>query len=377
MRHRFIMLFFLLFTFFWRGGAQVTVTEASFPAVGDTLFIAVDNLPSGIPVTPGGGNQRWDFSSLQSPFARRIRVQSPAEGVGNAAFPDANQLIFLDDNVEGYYRRSNSELQFLGIFGDDPLDIGFRAAARLESPITERRAPLRYLDASQEESDLVLAVDTDELPRRLLDQLPITPDSLRIRIHIDRQDEVDAWGKVIIPGGIFDVLREKRIEVRSTRLDAKIGILDWQDITDLIPDNDQLGTLTTVTHHYFSNEAKEPIAVITLDEDERNALRAEYKAIDITTNVQNVSNLKPGVYAFPNPAIVNVRFEFSHLPAGNYTLKIFNILGVEQWSQRYYISGSRTEKVNISDLRKGTYLYSLIDERGKTITTRRLIVIRP
>lgn len=83
------------------------------------------------------------------------------------------------------------------------------------------------------------------------------------------------------------------------------------------------------------------------------------------------------MYAFPNPAIVNVRFEFTNLIPGNYKVSIFNILGAEVWKNYYYISGQRIEKVDISNLRKGTYLYSLQDDRGKTIATKRLVVVRP
>ena len=50
---------------------------------------------------------------------------------------------------------------------------------------------------------------------------------------------------------------------------------------------------------------------------------------------------------------------------------------MEQWSRTYYIDGNRTEKVDVSELRKGTYLYSLSNEQGKTLSTRRLIVVRP
>ncbi|MCB0598025.1 MAG: T9SS type A sorting domain-containing protein, partial [Phaeodactylibacter sp.] len=69
--------------------------------------------------------------------------------------------------------------------------------------------------------------------------------------------------------------------------------------------------------------------------------------------------------------------EFTNLAPGRYKLKIHNILGIEEWRKTYQISGNHTEKVDISSLRKGTYLYSLVDDRGKTITTRRLIVVRP
>jgi len=364
-----------LFTPLLKG--QIVVTKQNFPSVGDTLYTAVDNLPANIPLTAAGGDQRWDFSSLQAPFSRATVVRPPEDGRGADGFSQADFMIRQAENLEAYYRSGDNALLLLGYYGTDPLQLGTEVLTRFRPPIVDRHAPLRYLDTHEESYDVSLPFSTDELPRQILDQLPITPDSLRIRIHSERADVVDAWGKMIIPGGIYDVLREKRIELRETRLDAKVGFLPWQDITDLVPNLGDLGKLTIVSHHYFSNEALEPIAVVYLNEPEEEVLRVEYKANDISTEVQTIGEMKPGVYAFPNPAIVNVRFEFSNLPAGKYTLSIFNIIGVEQWREEYFIDGGHIEKVNIAGLSKGTYLYSLTDSRGKTITTKRLLVIKP
>lgn len=377
MKHLITTLVFLGWAFSGGFRAQITVTASSFPEIGDTLFLNIDNLPVNISVSDPGPDQRWDFSTLQSPFSRKTVVRFPGDGEGSAGFSGADFMIMLGENLEGYFRSTPNQLRVLGYYGEDPLGLGAETLTRFNPYIVDRHVPLRYLDDFQSGYNLSLTIPADELPRQILDQLPITPDSLRIRIQSEREDFVDAWGKLIIPGGIYDVLREKRIETRKTRLDAKIGFLPWQDITSLVPGIDQLGDLTTVSYHYFSNEIKEPVAVLFLDESEETVLRVEYKANDVTTDVQSIHDLKPGVYAFPNPAIVNVRFEFSNLPADNYTLTIFNILGVEMWQEDYFIDGSRTEKVNIASLRKGTYLYSLSDSRGRTLTTKRLMVIKP
>jgi hypothetical protein len=356
---------------------QVTLTHQRFPKVGDTLRIAVDNLPANLTLGGPGPNQRWDFTNLQSPFTQQTVARAPSMGQGAAGFPNANVMILLAENLEGYYRASDREFSLLGYYGVDPLNFSVEALTRFQPPIPEYRAPLRYLDAARSETSVSLPIATEELPRVVLLRLPITPDSLRIRINAKREDLVDAWGKLIIPGGIHDVLREKRVETRDTRLDAKIGFLPWQDITGLIPNIEALGKITTVSYHFMSNEAKEPIAVVYLDAAERLISRVEYKASDRLSTVQTIGELKPGVYAFPNPAIVNVRFEFTNLPPGEYTLSIYSILGLKQWSQQYYVNSNRTEKVNISSLRKGTYLYSLSDARGRTISTKRLVVIKP
>ncbi len=366
--------------------AQITITSATFPEAGDTLFTAVDNLPSSsIEITPSGGDQSWDYSALQAPFTRQTLVLNASEGDLSSFFPNADLVLKSGLNVETYFNTDSDEVKLVGYSGSDPIGLGVELATSFMPAYVSQRAPLDFFDVNQHESALNVAFSAEEIPGGILDNLPITPDSIRVRVAINRLDMIDAWGTMTIPGGIYDVLREKRTEIRETRLDAKVGFFGWQDVTDIIlaaagefgEIAEQLGTDTLVTYEFRSEDSKEAIAIVNMSPDEQSITQVEYKANDIVTNVQDVTKLKPGVYASPNPAMANVRFEFSNLTPGRYQLKIFNILGVEVWSNSYNINGTLTEKVNITSLRKGTYLYSLISPEGKTLTTKRLIVVRP
>ena len=330
------------------------------------------------------GQHSWDFSSLQAPFTRRRVVRQASEGPAFALFPGAELTMETGATGDGYYNVSNGRFELIGFSGTDPLGLGFEVATPFSPAYVERRAPLNFFDVNQSESALLFTFNPDDLPVDVFDQLPITPDSLRVRVAIDRLDVVDGYGTLTIPGGIYDVLREKRREIRETRIDAKLPFVGWNDVTDIVIElvnlpalTEQLGQDTTTTYYFWSNEAKEAIAVVSADADGQNVTSVEYKANDVVSNVQDLGRLKPGVYAIPNPAIVNVRFEFSNLSRGKYDLKIYNILGVEVWRKRYEVNGSLTEKVDISSLSKGTYLYSLSNEKGKTIMTKRLVVVRP
>lgn len=372
------LLFFLFLSF--SSVAQITVTSASFPSVGDVMVTAVDNLPSGIVVTEAGIDQNWSYMSLESPFNMSTTLIPAEEGPGAFAYPGADYYTPFGDNVVAYYQVRDSDVRILGLYGADPIGLGLETASRFEPPLPVRRSPMNFLDVNQIEYDISIALDADDLPAAILENFPITPDSLRIRANVNRLDVVDAWGTLTIPGGIYDVLREKRTEDREVRLDAKLPIFDWTDVTDIALEFlpiEGLGESTAVSYHFISNEAIEPVAILEMNEDETAVARVEYKASDVSSNVQTVTDLKPGVYAFPNPAIVNARFEFTNLPKGKYKLRILNILGVEVWSRNYQINGNVTQKVDISNLRKGTYLYSLSNEDGKIITTKRLVVIRP
>lgn len=373
-----ILCFFVLHL-----NAQITVTSATFPEVGDTLLTGTDNMPSNIQVGTPGPDREWNFKSLQSPIVLRTVVKSAAEGEASADFPNADLVFKLNDNAEGYYTVDDSSLELIGLAGTDPLNLGIEISPKLDDPQIERRAPLNYGDDYTSTVKITYAISSDEVPQELLQDLPITPDSLRIRIQLNREDEVDAWGTMTIPGGTYHVLREKRILEQDIRLDAKVGFLGWQDITDIVLEltnigSDVLGDTRIIRYHYWSDTEKEAIAVVTMDQEESNPVSVTFKAEDFLSDlVETADKLQPGVMAFPNPAMVHTNFQFVRLKPGKYRLVIYNLVGSEVWHRDYHISGPLTERVNISQLKKGTYLYALQDQRGRTLITRRLIVVRP
>jgi hypothetical protein len=358
--------------------AQPVIENGTFPQVGDSLRTAVDNLPSGIDLENDGANQNWNFTTLQSAFVNSTPILTVQQAEGYFGFPGADYAV-IGENANFFYHTTAGQVELLGFFGQDPAGLGIEGIFHYEPPLVERRAPLEYQDVNTLSSNISFAFSADDLPEQITDMLPISPDSIRIRLNLDRTEEVDAWGTLTIPGGIYDVLREKQTEVQQVRLDAKIGFFNWFDITDIILELLQLEALepsTSINYRFLSNETIEPIAEVATINEGATISSVTYKAGTIS-NLRPEELALPGVYAYPNPAIVNVRFEFTNLPADNYTVSIFNILGVKEWSRQYYVDGKRVEKVDISALRKGTYFYSIADSRGKILVTKRLIVVRP
>lgn len=372
--------YFTLFLTSWLTfslGAQITVTNESFPRVGDTLRIKTDNLPSEIIIGTAGPAQDWNFTSLEAPFVQQTIIRAASEGAFFDQFTNA-AIVTKIATGEGYFSINNDRYALLGYGGEDPLGLGLETIARFTNPYIQQRSPMNFGDENSFTTSALLPYAGDELPEELLNQIPITPDSIRINYTSERTDVVDAWGTITIPGGIYDVLREKRVEKRNVKVEAKISILDWQDITPFLPQNDFLGEQTVTTYYFISNEAVEPIAIVNTAVDGTTITSVNFKSEELVpTAVQSSVSKQPNVYVSPNPAIASTRFEFANLRAGQYDLKIYNILGVEVWSRSYYINGNRAEKVDLIGFKKGTYLYSLVDSRGKSLMTKRLMIVRP
>ena len=369
---------FLLFISFLNASlfGQITLTNSVFPEQGDILLTTNGIGFEGLEMTAGGDNQVWDFSNIETGGLEETIFIDPSTGLNVKAYPEATLLI-SEQGGESYFKVTENTFEFLGFAGGDPTGLGVEIVTQFQPALIESRAPLNYLDLHTYGSETNIPFAADELPGGLLDSLPLAPDSLRIRNTIDRTDLVDAWGSITIPGGTFDVIRQKRVEHIETRLDVKIGFLPWLDITDQLGDMGFFGVDTTITYTFLSNDSKEPIALFSLDGNESFVQDVEFKGFTTNSVSEKDQVLNPNLYAFPNPAINEVKFEFSDLKRGNYDLKIFNILGLEVYAESHTVSGSKTVKIDISRLKKGTYLYSLVDDKGKAITTKRLIVIRP
>ncbi len=359
--------------------AQVTISDAVLPQAGDTVTWHVYTPSGGIAITPPGGNQSWDFSGLGSDYVQVIPFRPASEGAWYDAVPQADLFTPIAQDQELYYRVAGGKLELLGILGQDPAGLGLTLFARFEPPLPELRTPMAFFDQYLSQSDLSVPFSADDVPGGFLDSLPISPDSLRLRIHFERVELADAWGTLTLPGGAqHDVLRLKRIESRETRLDVKVGPLPWQDVTDLLPFADFLGADTTVYYLYFSNDVPMPLLSMTAAPDADEAYSVQYQASEpITTATRERPPARPGVYVWPNPVVSTAQFRFVNLAPGRYTLRVYNVLGIPVWETHVQLNGDRTIEVELGHLRKGAYLYSLVDSEGRTLMTKRLVVVRP
>ena len=374
------LIFTLTFICFYCS-AQITVTSESFPEIGDTLKTAIDAEPSNIVLGGPGEDKVWDFSSLQG-ITSQVVISDTTGVPGASEFPTANRVI-TNEVGNAFYRSNDNAYSLLGLSGSDITGLGVGLIAKYDPIIVERRAPLNFFDVNNDDYALNVAFDYDDLPAPLTDSIGLPIDSVRVSRVSERLDIVDAWGTLTIPDGNYEVLREKRIEEVETFLEVKIGIGQlafWQPVNDFIPMLDEfLGVDTIVTYSFFSNDAKEPIAVVRVDPvDEITPVSVTYKSSDeITTSVEELPEVEIEILVYPNPAIDLVNFKLSNLRTGIYKLRVYNILGSEVHQTDHFVNGLTKLEIDLSHLRKGTYLYNLTDDEGNNITTKRLIITRP
>lgn len=370
--------FFCLMTVFLM--AQPTITSAYFVAANDILETRIDDQPSSAILPQGNNQQTWDYSSLSyAASTLRDSFFDANMGANSDLFPDA-ELVQINGSIEQYYNVTANKQEVMGYAGQDPVGLGIFVNAKYDQPSLYRSAPLELFSEINNTSSVSFAVDANQIPDSLLNLLPAQPDSIKVSIENTQDGIANAYGEMTIPGGTYNVLRVKVTEYRDTKIFAKFAI-GWTDATSIVlsalPNLQGVGKDTIKHYDFISNDEKEIISKVYVDHITDEVQQVVYKANIISSSV-DLNAPRPSLSAYPNPVENEVMFRLDHIPSGKYTIKIYNILGSAVWQKQYRVdSNNRLIWENLSDLNKGTYLLSLVNENNITLSTQRLVVIRP
>ena len=374
-------VFFILISI--KTTAQITLTDAYFPSANDSLqtAISLSQYTRTLRLTAASSTaQRWDYSYLRAAANSTAKTTERYLAATDTAllrqFPTAKLVRDIGGGQLAAYNKTATRFELLGYKN---IDFGgilrLPVVAKFLQPVLERRAPLAFNTANRNQSSFVVAISSNIIPDTLLSTLPIRPDSIRVRFQTDRQDKTDAYGTLLIPGGSYEVLRERRYEVTDTKIEAKINPLPWLDVTSLILTGTQRPRDTTIRYYFWSNSAKEPIAVLTTDDKDSITL-AQYKYLKINTSVENAAYTE-GVASLiisPNPmtteAVFDIKIESS---SASCSLAIVDNLGQIILQKNLKIGKEQRVQVDISSLANGIYWARLVDENGGILMVRSFV----
>lgn len=353
---------------------QITVTNATFPAAGDTLKLINDLNPTGVSITAAGGPYTWDFSQLGFTTSQQIVFKPASEGMAYASFPTATLFTsIVGEQGETYYGVDASAFSLLGFSGTGPTGgLPIPSDLKYNPPLIERYAPLNFIDNHVVSTNLSVAFSLDQIPSEVLDSFGIPSDfvdSIRIRIATNRSDLVDAYGTLTIPGGTYEVLREKRITYIDTRIEI-YTFIGWSDITDLVGDLGGFGKDTTTTYVFQSNTAKEPIATVTTDQTGMTVEEVAFKDNGVINNIGDPTPAGFSVQISPNPASSHLTISFEKMQHGTVTLRLIDMKGNVCDQQRLT---AHTTDISLQSLAPGLYIYQITDDQHRILTTGKVV----
>lgn len=354
-----VLFCLLLCGFIYPVTAQITITNAVFPAVGDTLHYAFGNQPGAINqiYTPPGGGQQWDLSGLQPTQFWDQVMKNPQTGPSSGNFPGATVLTSqVNSNAEVYWQVTGNQVTDMGYFGLDELGLGLNLLFKKIPALENAWAPVNFFDLHQSASNVLTAFDAPIAPPILLNLVP-TADSFRIRVTYQRISAVDAYGTLSIPNGSFDVLRKKQTEYKSMAVDVKVAPLGWIDIStiggqQLLP----LGTDTITTFHFLNDVSKEPIAICTLNTSQNQVTGVQYKAVPPPVGTNTPVQNELSVLTWPNPVQHTLNVRFTTEKGAMFQLQLINAQGQIMLEQKIDASaGVNDISVPAGHLASGVY----------------------
>ncbi len=364
---------------------QITISNNYFPNAGDSLVTAnataqtVRNISISKAETTA---QSWDYSFLRAltPTTRTVDRFRALNAVSDTAilreFPTANTVIADTAGQIAVYRRSTTRFDLLGFFNANLgiLPIGIRP--KFDTPSLERRAPLTFNSTNNNKTGFNIVFSTDIIPDTILALLPVRPDSMRIRFVTNRQDKVDAFGKIRIPGSPnLDCLRERRFEITETHIDAKSNSFPiWIDITTLIPTGNFKTKDTTLVFHFWSDLYKEPLLTIRANNDS-TATSAVYKWLAINTpTIESAQNITAVLYPNPTKNAINARFE--GLNEGIYLLTVVDNIGRTVFNQQLNsTTNALSLRIDTNGWATGFYFLNLHSQRGESVVFRKTFMV--
>ena len=361
-----IALAFIGFTAF----AQITVTDAHVPSIGDVFHQTSNTLGGGSSINPGspGTNQTWDFSSLQVQNTITSQCLSPNGTPHALSYPNAN-LCIEEGGDYSYFNKSANKVEFLGE-GD----------SAFQQPLVVLPLPLTYGHTSTDGPiaivDSVIIITTviaiglaaqGITATMLSGGLAHTIDTINITVDMTTEFNVDAWGSMTIPMGTFDCLRLKLeitpdAQAQAYCTDTSTGGSNsgWYPA----PSVAQFFELENETsYQWWSDNPNTKFLLADMPVDEfGNA--SEVTFLHNAANSLNNAEI-PAVNIYPVPTTYNLNIEIKDARA---TYKMYDIGGNMILESNF----SNSTKVDLSNIAKGTYLLNISTERGSI--TKKIIV---
>ena len=356
--------------------SQITVTNSTFPEVGDTLNLAIQTNPDiqmGIP----GGPFVWDYTNLDAQLEQQLVFRPASEGTLNV--PGASLFAAIPGGIENYYSSSPNAFFLIAVKGPVGQVFGVESTFKYNPPRQERKAPLHYLDVYTSTSNLLIPFSTENIPSAIIDSLglPVVPDSIRLRIASQLTDEVDAYGMVRLPHGDFNALRVKRTEAINTRVDVLLPFFGWQDVTDVLISGGLIPGLGNDTRHsylFFSDTEKEVLVEASMDSTGQNVQQVIFKNDDPVSAVdEHATGVSTPIECFPNPFSASLYLKANPEISSHLEVDLFTPEG--KLLQRISLAPGETKTLGPAEFQNApsSYFFQVLDGSGKIVQRGKLI----
>lgn len=355
--------------------AQITLDTHWIAGQGDNVLLWADTA-NGASLNLGttGGNQLWDFSSLQAHEDESVVFENPSTAPLFTNFPDADFVINdLQDSSHVFLEKTSDYLDVIGIVEYDNSGSPVLPELQVSSRFIEFPSTLgdTYSDSVEAGTQVqFLDIDPDGGgPHPNID-------SIRTNVTFMDRSEIDAWGELDLPGGTFLAIRQQYMQIFKLKRDF-YGDGMWQPFTPLmigfIGDTVQYDTNSIQMRWWSDNPAANFLLVnIEVNTDGAQGDRVSWLNVSPeqylgTPSPEDASTIQ----VYPNPAndFISVRSEDEK------SLQ-FQMMDQTGRMVRDLALSTMQSAVDVSDLRTGMYLVQVLDDKGSLVKMQKLSIVR-
>lgn len=352
-------LFIILMFVSMSVGAQTIV-----PQVGETYFRYKASLTDSIPLF-----KNIKFQDYQFPCVDEFILTE-------SSLPRTEIEFVTDKNFKEYYSYEAGVLNFIGYNGNDPflsIPNSFIQFFK-EVPVARSNRKDDFFDKG--ETDFFVNYKVSQLPedlRKWAEEEGIKEIILNAAMAWNngykRNDSFDdLWDKSVG----YVVRNERRYFVKSIEVKKQAFELIDFDAFPILEEffSDKLYVFDSF---YPFGTVKEK-ARISHFPDKYFYYQTE-ESLGQFTSCRHLSN---DIYVYPNPTYNDIYIRFENALDTEFNISLYNIIGKKLWGEDLTINQTNDQVfVNLPELSKGVYIYTISNSAGKRIQSRRLVVIEP
>lgn len=340
--------------------------------VGKKLVVRVDRDPKVGNLQLDGQADYWDLSKLRFDDTKFFQIKNANSG---SAIPIVGQADVLLEagGLEYYYTYDGTRLLFNGstdvrlLYNRDMHDhvIKFDGNVDYDTKFSNKGVVISKAKGTVE-------LYSDDLPREITKSW----DELNYRYILERNINQKIFKgkrtKLDLPSGSISgtqVIVERKIEQQVWAKDVEYidsNIKIESDLTKVIFEKEI---------RFYKKGFALPLLKVILNQDTNEILEIVYT--DYYESNDRAGLGQEGMSIHPNPTFGKSDIYLKIKNPGNYKVLVKNILGRVIHQEDIYIDDELNVPVDLIFLRKGSYLCSLEDENGRTIVTKRLIILKP
>jgi hypothetical protein len=324
--------------------AQIIITSENVPVPGTNVLKGIDNLPVGLNPGTSGPGKTWDFSPLISEEIIGYSYLSPLSTPYPGYYPEANLAVHTSDTAYSYlyYDQDMFEMQGIVIFHQ-----GNSYAFDYSPDLVLLNFPFTFGDEiSQDYFFEWVYANTD--------------DSVKVKTHVTKSLEADAFGTVTLPVGDFNAIRAKVTQENKDSMWAQV-LGNWMLISTTITSSNQ--------YDWYTDDPEVDISLVSFKYDETwSTLESvEFFRESYVGTGPEISNTEFNIY--PNPASEMIFIEKAGKPGGR--LQIFNSAGQLVFEEEMT---SNKHEFYLERMVAGIYLCRVLDDYSGNAYQEKIVI---